>query len=464
MNADIERLAEAAMKADSIETPRRADWPASGARFVVDRRTLKGLPLGRAPRVYSRVAKGFLRGRAVTIPSTQSVSVTRESLSLSTPYEAPNGALELLIAEVFARALRLEKVGANDDFFDLGGDSLLAEVISMNISERTGHSFQLSALVEYGSPRKIAALLEGVSNKTNAPTRALQEAIRPPIFIVHGREGFTLLKPSFRKALADDQKLFMFELPGIRGGRCYDRIEDIAAIYVGQLVEEYPRGPILLAAFCMGSVIALEMAAQLAKIGRPVHQLALIDPSLPISKRWLRVSLDPSHPISKALMRHLPRFLFPISKAWLRYMPRFLHELRFRRSLERERREGREEYSELRLSIDAQAKLRAAYLRYQPRTFHGPVAILLSSLTRAPVFPSAEIWADLVPQRHRRVPSYMRVPRHIEVRVAGLLPQLRVHVFEGKHQGISSSATAAGLLQSIFDAALAEGSASPVPA
>ena len=59
MNADIERLAEAARKADSIETPCRADWPASGARFVVDRRTLKGLPLGRAPRVYSRVAKGF---------------------------------------------------------------------------------------------------------------------------------------------------------------------------------------------------------------------------------------------------------------------------------------------------------------------------------------------------------------------------------------------------------------------
>ena len=375
----------------------------------------------------------------MAIPSTQSVSVTRESLSLSTPYEAPNGALELLIAEVFAQALRLEKVGANDDFFDLGGDSLLAEVISMNISERTGHPFQLSALVEYGSPRKIAALLGGVSNKTNAPTHAALEAIRPPIFIVHGRQGFTLLRPSFRKALADDQRLFMFELPGIRGGQCYERIEDIAAIYVGQLVEEYPHGPILLAAFCMGSVIALEMAAQLAKIGRPVHQLALIDPTLPISASWLRVSLDPSLPISKAMVGHLPRFLFPISKAWLRFVPRSLHELRFRRVLERRRREGRERYSELRLSINAQAKLRAAYLRYQPRTFHGPLAILLSSLTRAPVFPNGDILADL-------------------------LPQHRVHVFEGKHQDLSDSVSVARLLRSIFDAAVIESSALPIPA
>jgi thioesterase domain-containing protein/acyl carrier protein len=394
----------------------------------------------------------------VTIPSTQTASITRESLSLSTPYEAPNSALELLIAEVFAQALRLEKVGANDDFFDLGGDSLVAEIISMNISERTGRIFQLSALVEYGSPRKIAALLGDISNKTIGPTYATQEVIRPPIFIVHGREGFTLLKPTFRKALADDQTLFMFELPGIRGGQCSERIEDIAAIYVRQLVEKHPHGPILLAAFCMGSVIALEMAAQLAKMGRPVHQLVLIDPSLPLTKSWLRVSLDPSHPISKAFLRHLPRSLFPVWKAWLRYVPRFLHELRFRRLLERERREGLDEYSELRLSINAQAKLRAAYLRYEPRTYHGPVTILLSSLSRATVYPNAEVWADLIPQRRRRVsPS-------TEARVTHLLPQQRVHVFEGEHQGIGGSVTVARLLQSIFDAALSNRSAFPMQA
>jgi thioesterase domain-containing protein/acyl carrier protein len=368
----------------------------------------------------------------VTISSSQN-AIPRESLSLSTPYEAPKGVLESLIAEVFAEALKLERVGANDDFFDLGGDSLIAEVISMNISKRTGHAFQLSALVEYNSPRKISALLANISSEAGVKPEVTQETVRPPIFIVHGRQGFTLLKPGFRKALADDQKLFMFELPGIRGGRCYERIEDIAGVYVGQLMDEHPHGPIFLAAFCMGSVIALEMAAQLAKVGRPVHQLALIDPSLPNSKSWLRVSLDPSNPISQALVGHMPRFLFPILKAWLRYVPRFLHELRFRHVLARRRREGREKYPELRLSIDATAKLRAAYLRHQPRTFHGPAAVLLSSLTRATVSPNTEIWGDL-------------------------LPKLRVHVFEGKHQELSESATAAGLLQSIFDDALIEGS------
>jgi pimeloyl-ACP methyl ester carboxylesterase len=317
----------------------------------------------------------------------------------------------------------------NDDFFDLGGDSLGAEIISMNISERTGQGFELSALVEHGSPRKIAALLGDLSKKTITPHSANKD--RPPIFIVHGRQGFTLLKPSFRNALADDQKLFMFELPGIRGGPCCERIEDIAAIYVGKLVDKHPHGPIFLAAFCMGSVIALEMAAQLAKLGRPVHQLALIDPSLPLTTSSLRVSLDPSHPISKAIVRHLPRSFFPIWGASLRYVPRFLHELRFRRVLKRKREEGRERYSELRLSLEAQAKLRAAYLRYEPPAFHGSAAILLSSLTRAT---KTEISADL-------------------------LPHQRVHVFEGRHQDISGSVAAAHLLQSTFDAALVDRSA-----
>ena len=79
----------------------------------------------------------------MTILPKQNALIARESLALSTSYEAPESALESLIAEVFAQALGLERVGVNDDFFDLGGDSLGAEIISMNISERTGQGFEL---------------------------------------------------------------------------------------------------------------------------------------------------------------------------------------------------------------------------------------------------------------------------------------------------------------------------------
>jgi thioesterase domain-containing protein len=90
-----------------------------------------------------------------------------------------------------------------------------------------------------------------------------------------------LPKPEFRKVFGESQEFHLFELPGIRGGQSYDRLEDIAAVYVAQLVERYPRGPILIVSFCVGALIALEMAAQLAARGRPITQLVLLDPSLP---------------------------------------------------------------------------------------------------------------------------------------------------------------------------------------
>ena len=200
--------------------------------------------------------------------------ITRDSLGLGTAYEAPAGELEKLIAGSFAEVFELDRVGANDEFFDIGGDSLRGEVLSGLISERTKRDFQISDLIEHTTPRQIARLLGGKS-KPAAQTG------RPPIFLVHGRLGYTLPKPEFRQAFAEGQELFVFELPGIRGGQSLDRTEDIAAVYVAKLVEHYPQGPILIASFCVGALIALEMASQLANLGRPVTQLVLLDPSLP---------------------------------------------------------------------------------------------------------------------------------------------------------------------------------------
>ena len=79
--------------------------------------------------------------------------INRVSLPLPMPYVVPDGELETLIATIFSEVLNLDHVGANDEFFDLGGDSLLAEVLSMVLSERTGHDVPLSSLAEYGSPK-----------------------------------------------------------------------------------------------------------------------------------------------------------------------------------------------------------------------------------------------------------------------------------------------------------------------
>ncbi len=365
--------------------------------------------------------------------------LTRESLALATPFEAPKGDLETLIAGLFSQAFDIDRIGANDDFFDLGGDSLLSETLSMLISERTKRDFQISALIDHGSPRRIAALLSGLG-RSNSPEPAGEQRSRPPIFLVPGREGFILPNPTFRQAFDADQDLHVFELPGIRGGRSYTRVENIAAVYVSQLLTSYPQGPIFLAAFCMGGLIALEMGAQLAEMGRPVSQMVLLDPGLPKAN----VVIDVRHEIKKVGkaggIKKKPSRTWMATQLllhrWRRFIRLLTHgdanfaddELKFRNYVQENAPGSR--YGELGLSIDARAKLRAAFRNHKPRAFLGPVTIL-SARERDPMFRDPVLlWNDLLPQRTVRM------------------------VFEN-HDDIGTAAAAA-LMQSIFNAVITE--------
>jgi len=198
----------------------------------------------------------------------------RELLKLPVPFVAPRTRLETQIAAAFSDVLRVEPIGRDDEFYDLGGDSLAGEALSIEIERATGKPFPISKLFKHGTPAAIAGLLGDAS--------PLHEAQDVRFFIVHGRGGYTALKPEFRAGLAPDRNVTMFELPGIRGGRRpIWRISTLAAEYVRQMQAEQPEGPLKLAAFCSGSFIALEMAAILERQGRPLDRLVLIDPLAP---------------------------------------------------------------------------------------------------------------------------------------------------------------------------------------
>jgi thioesterase domain-containing protein/acyl carrier protein len=350
----------------------------------------------------------------MTVANEQSSVMARAGLGLPTPYETPQGELESVVAKIFADAFGIDQVGAIDDFFDIGGDSIVAETISMEILQRTGSEFPMSSLLDYSSPRMIAAALAKPANGKDAPEDTKG---RPPIFVVHGRRGYTMPTLQFLQGLAEGQKFRMFELPGIRGGHSYDRIEDIAEAYIGQLTAEYPEGPVLLASFCGGGLIALEMAARLAAKGRPVKHLVLIDP--PIRKNGTLgfaaspLHLDLLHRTKRGLQRLLPR---PLR---LRY-----YDLKWNKAI-------RATNSGLGMDPAAQVKLYAAFADFYPPPYSGPVTILAST---------------------RRMPR-MQDGTH----AAQILPNRTIHLVFAEHKEVTSNARAAELMQAAFDAALAEG-------
>ena len=99
-------------------------------------------------------------GGRMSVTGTPASLIRRASLALSTPYVAPSDETEALATTTFAEVFNLDQVGLNDEFVELGGDSLLAEVLSLALTERAGIEFQPSSLDELGSPREIARLIE----------------------------------------------------------------------------------------------------------------------------------------------------------------------------------------------------------------------------------------------------------------------------------------------------------------
>lgn len=341
--------------------------------------------------------------------------INRGSLALPTSYVAPDGALETLIATTFAEVFSLDEIGADDDFFDLGGDSLIAETLSMVISERTGSSFPVSSLLEFGSPRLVAVFLS--KHAQAAAAVEPDTASPPPIFIVHGRGGFTLPKPEFREALAPGQTLRMFELPGIRGGQCYERIEDIAAVYLKELNEEYPKGPVFLAAFCAGSLIALEMATQLDTIGRAPRALVLLDPPIrrdgSLGTEGKRSGRLRPQDWLRSKLRRLRALLSPRRKELLRSADFAEDELRYLRKFLCKKRQGLLKYAEYDFSMEARAKLHAAFLRYRAQPYDKPATILLSAEREAGVRHAAQI-DSFLPQRQLLVVA----EKHVDLATA----------------------------------------------
>src|SRR6476646_6593997 len=94
----------------------------------------------------------------MTVTNTPSSSIGRTSLA--SPGDAtPSGGPEMAIARIFSEVFSLNHVGVDEEFFELGGDSLLVVVMSVRVSEWTGMDIPAFFLTEHGSPRQIANLL-----------------------------------------------------------------------------------------------------------------------------------------------------------------------------------------------------------------------------------------------------------------------------------------------------------------
>jgi pimeloyl-ACP methyl ester carboxylesterase/acyl carrier protein len=193
-------------------------------------------------------------------------------------------ATDLAVAEVFRKVFDLGGVQADDDFFRLGGDSLLADTLMMGIEREFGVEFPISALVEAPTPRKLANLIREKRSDNCNPNLlvARDTGSRPPLVCVHGTDGDSLSAMYFAEMLAPDRKIFGFRAFGLEEGeRPFATIEEMADAYIGAYrTNGEMQEPILLLGHCAGTMIAYEMAQKFLAQGRDVAGIVLIDPEI----------------------------------------------------------------------------------------------------------------------------------------------------------------------------------------
>jgi amino acid adenylation domain-containing protein len=198
------------------------------------------------------------------------------------PLVLPRNPLEHQIAGIFEDLFEIAPIGSTDDFFDLGGDSLLAAELLSAIEAACGRSIGPSVLLEAPTVAGIAAALRREERGFAEPVTVLRAAgARAPLFFVHNDHGQGLYTHALGRALDPDRPLYAIHLHGLDGHALPATVEAIAADRLRAVRAARPHGPYVLGGHCYGGVVALEMARQLRAAGERVDAVVLVDTPAP---------------------------------------------------------------------------------------------------------------------------------------------------------------------------------------
>lgn len=218
-------------------------------------------------------ANGKIDRRALPAPTAQTSALKAEHV-------APRNNIERMLASIWGRVLNASDIGIHDDFFDLGGHSLIGIQLLGQVEQQFNRTLPLKSLFEAPTIAQFAELLkgEGAVHEWKNLSLIQPEGEGLPLFCVHGDEASHFIP----KYMGNTRPFYAFFHQGEDGKRIeYTTVESIAAHFIREMKQAKPHGPYLLTGFSFGGVVAFEMAQQLAQAGDDVPMLSVIDTYAP---------------------------------------------------------------------------------------------------------------------------------------------------------------------------------------
>jgi thioesterase domain-containing protein len=252
------------------------------------------LPIHSIPLVFEQAVGSIEKGSQTLqsrslVPQPLNPDIANQSVA------QPRNDLERKLCEIWEDIFSVKPIGIDDNFFGLGGHSLVAVKILAAIERETHHKLQLCKIFQEPTISRLARAIEhkdainGSSIVEIQPTGA-----KLPIFLVHGVGGGMFWGYSnLARHLGSDQPVYAFRSRGMDGLEEFACIEDIAASYVADLRRFQPEGPYHLGGYCFGGNVAYEMARQLRQQKQEVGLLLLMN-CWPNNSSYTRLSFTPS--------------------------------------------------------------------------------------------------------------------------------------------------------------------------
>lgn len=196
----------------------------------------------------------------------------------------PQTPTSLEIAEIWKFVVGLTKIDPDENFFNLGGHSIQAVEVFTIINDRFGLDLPISTIFNSGSVNELAARIDKELTRIK-PRPDLKSIVtiksaspqKSKVFCFHGAGGNVLNYYGLGNYVGD-KAFYGVQSLGVDGEEITVKtIQEMAVIYIKEIMTVQPQGPYILAGGSMGGMIALEVARQLQLKGQKVQEIVMFD-------------------------------------------------------------------------------------------------------------------------------------------------------------------------------------------
>ena len=285
--------------------------------------------------------------------------------------DAPLSSAEMRVLEILRDVLHQGDFGPDDDFFEAGGDSLLAITLMIRLESEFGRELPACVMDEAFTARRLMAILDYAAVLRSTYPAGVVE-IRAgttdrPLFYLPGLGGTKFECHTLAAKMHTRRPIFAIELHSLEvEPSVFDSIEETAEALIECIREVQPVGPYSILGFSFGGTLAVEVARQLTTNNQTVEMITIIDAYAPGSVRSPRGLNKVATHLRIMRRLKLQSFAYVSTRIQRRLFPRSQKSSKY----EIERR------------IDKVSKhCRRAYFAHRPKVFSGRIVLVRASGT-----------------------------------------------------------------------------------